>query len=139
MVKVRAVGKEREEMKRMAEIFRARMEGFLVNDYALRMSTGADHWNINSGESVAMEYSRYNYHSTDFHLPGPYRSSDHDPVVLGLNQSAAARLTCFVRVVVIPGATHLFEEPGTLEEAGRLAAAWFVRHLAPQPSVGSHP
>ena len=48
------------------------------------MSTGADHWNINSGESVALEYSRYNYHSTDFHDPGPYRSSDHDPVVLGL-------------------------------------------------------
>ena len=60
------------------------LDHILVNDYALRMSTGADHWNINSGESVAMEYSRYNYHSTDFHAPGPYRSSDHDPVVLGL-------------------------------------------------------
>ena len=60
------------------------LDHILVNDDALRMSTGADHWNINSGESVAMEYSRYNYHATDFHLPGPYRSSDHDPVVLGL-------------------------------------------------------
>lgn len=60
------------------------LDHILVNDFALRMSTGADHWNINSGESVAMEYSRYNYHSTDFHDPGPYRSSDHDPVVLGL-------------------------------------------------------
>lgn len=62
-----------------------------------------------------------------------------DSVVLGMNRSAVARMTCFARVVVIPGASHLFEEPGTLEEAGRLAAAWFVRHLAPQPSVGSHP
>jgi dienelactone hydrolase len=53
-----------------------------------------------------------------------------DPVVLGLNQSALARLTCFARLVVIPGASHLFEEPGTLEEAGRLAAAWFLRQLA---------
>lgn len=61
-----------------------------------------------------------------------------DPVVLDLNQVALAQLTCFARLVVIPGASHLFEEPGTLEEAGRLAAAWFVRHLAPQPSVGSH-
>jgi predicted extracellular nuclease len=60
------------------------LDHILVNDNALQMSTGADHWNINSGESVAMEYSRYNYHSTDFHAPGPYRSSDHDPVVLGL-------------------------------------------------------
>lgn len=60
------------------------LDHILVNDYALRMSTGADHWNINSGESVALEYSRYNYHATDFHRSGPYRSSDHDPVVLGL-------------------------------------------------------
>ena len=55
-----------------------------------------------------------------------------DPVVLELNQSALARLTCFTRLVVIPGASHLFEEPGTLEEAARLAAVWFVHHLAPQ-------
>ncbi len=62
-----------------------------------------------------------------------------DPVVLGLNQMALAQLTsCFARLVVIPGASHLFEEPGTLEEAGRLAAAWFAQHLARQPSVGSH-
>ena len=61
-----------------------------------------------------------------------------DPVVLDLNQGALAQLTCFARLVVIPGASHLFEEPGTLEEAGRLAAAWFVRHLERQPSVGSH-
>ena len=61
-----------------------------------------------------------------------------DPVVLDLNQMALAQLTCFARLVVIPGASHLFEEPGTLEETGRLAAAWFVRHLDRQPSVGSH-
>ncbi len=60
------------------------LDHVLVNAAALKMATGADHWNINSGESVALEYSRYNYHSTDFHDPGPYRSSDHDPVVLGL-------------------------------------------------------
>jgi dienelactone hydrolase len=61
-----------------------------------------------------------------------------DSQVLDLNQGAIAQLTCFARLVVIPGASHLFEEPGTLEEAGRLAAAWFVRHFIPQPSVGSH-
>jgi dienelactone hydrolase len=62
-----------------------------------------------------------------------------DPVVLDLNQMALAQLTCFARLVVIPGASHLFEEPGTLEEAGRLAAAWFVRHFALQPSAARHP
>lgn len=62
----------------------------------------------------------------------------HDPQVLALNQMAKARLTCFARLVVIPGASHLFEEPGTLEEAGRLAAAWFVHHFVRQPSAGAH-
>jgi NAD(P)-dependent dehydrogenase (short-subunit alcohol dehydrogenase family) len=38
---------------------------------------------------LALEYSRYHYHGTDFHDPGPYRSSDHDPVVLGLRAYTA--------------------------------------------------
>ena len=44
-----------------------------------------DIWNINSVESVALEYSRYNNNVTDFYVADAYRSSDHDPVVLGLN------------------------------------------------------
>lgn len=64
------------------------LDHILVNDAALALATGADHWNINSGESVALEYSRFNYHGTDFHQPDPYRSSDHDPVVLGLKAYA---------------------------------------------------
>ena len=54
-----------------------------------------------------------------------------DDVVLQLNEEALARLTCSKELVVIPGATHLFSEPGTLEEVSRLAKEWFVRHLAP--------
>jgi putative phosphoribosyl transferase len=53
-----------------------------------------------------------------------------DDVVLGLNERAAARLRCEHRLAVVPRATHLFEEPGTLEEAARLARDWFVTHLA---------
>jgi putative phosphoribosyl transferase len=53
-----------------------------------------------------------------------------DHAVLELNRQALRRLTCTKRLVVVPGATHLFEEPGTLEEAGRWAAEWFVHHLA---------
>jgi putative phosphoribosyl transferase len=52
-----------------------------------------------------------------------------DPVVLGLNQQARARLRCPSRLAVVPGATHLFEEPGTLEQAADLASGWFTRHL----------
>jgi putative phosphoribosyl transferase len=36
---------------------------------------------------------------------------------------------------VVPGATHLFEEPGTLEEVARLAADWFAHHLAGRPAI----
>lgn len=57
----------------------------LANDAAMAFLTGSDIWDVNAGESLAMEYSRWNYHGTDFHRPGPYRSSDHDPVVLGLD------------------------------------------------------
>jgi hypothetical protein len=39
------------------------------------------------------------------------------------------QLQCDKRLAIVPGATHLFEEPGTLEQAATLAAAWFGRHL----------
>jgi dienelactone hydrolase len=49
--------------------------------------------------------------------------------VISLNREAYARLRCEKELVIVPGATHLFEEPGTLEEVARLAAEWFQRHL----------
>lgn len=52
-----------------------------------------------------------------------------DQEVLRLNEQALAQLQCVKRLAVVPGATHLFEEPGTLEKVGELAAAWFSRHL----------
>ena len=54
-----------------------------------------------------------------------------DPVVAELNRAAAARLGGEWRLDVIPGATHLFEEPGTLERVCALAAEWFSRYLVP--------
>jgi putative phosphoribosyl transferase len=53
-----------------------------------------------------------------------------DDVVLELNREALAALRCAKRLDVVPGATHLFEEPGTLEIAARRAAEWFVEHLS---------
>jgi len=53
-----------------------------------------------------------------------------DDVVLDLNRRAQAELRCENHLAVVPGATHLFEEPGTLDAAAALARDWFVRHLA---------
>jgi putative phosphoribosyl transferase len=52
-----------------------------------------------------------------------------DRAVLRLNEEAAAQLHCEHRLDVVPGATHLFEEPGTLERVADLARDWFLRHL----------
>jgi putative phosphoribosyl transferase len=52
-----------------------------------------------------------------------------DTDVLALNEQALAELAGVKQLAVVPGATHLFEEPGTLAEAARLAAEWFARHL----------
>jgi len=51
-----------------------------------------------------------------------------DTEVLALNREAYARLSCEKELAVVPGATHLFEEPGALDEVARQAAAWFTRH-----------
>jgi putative phosphoribosyl transferase len=53
-----------------------------------------------------------------------------DDLVLDLNRAALAELTCEKRLAIVPGATHLFEEPGTLEEVMSLAGEWFWDHLA---------
>ena len=52
-----------------------------------------------------------------------------DDVVIDLNRVAYTALHCEKRLEIIPGATHLFEEPGTLEAVSALAADWFSRHL----------
>jgi hypothetical protein len=50
-------------------------------------------------------------------------------LVLQLNREALSRLRVEKALVVVAGATHLFEEPGALDEVSRLAADWFVQHL----------
>ena len=49
--------------------------------------------------------------------------------VIGMNQEALAQLTCPKRMIIVPGATHLFEEPGTLEQVAVHAGDWFERYL----------
>lgn len=58
---------------------------------------------------------------------------DRDYQVIELNRAAQRRLVCPSRLALVPGATHLFEEPGTLEQAAQLARDHFVRTLHPKP------
>jgi putative phosphoribosyl transferase len=53
----------------------------------------------------------------------------HDFPVITLNEQAFAQFRCAKEIDIVPGASHLFEEPGALEEVARLAADWFNRHL----------
>jgi putative phosphoribosyl transferase len=56
---------------------------------------------------------------------------DDEPVI-SMNREALAKLKCpDKKLVIVPGATHLFEEPGTLEEVARVAAEWFNLHFKP--------
>jgi len=52
-----------------------------------------------------------------------------DDAVIEMNREAMARMQCEVKLELIPGATHLFEEPGALEQVAHLASDWFRRHL----------
>lgn len=61
-----------------------------------------------------------------------------DPGVAGLNEDSFAHLTCEKRMVIVEGATHLFEEKGALEAVAELAASWFGAHLT-RREAGSMP
>jgi putative phosphoribosyl transferase len=53
----------------------------------------------------------------------------NDDIVIELNEQARDRMRCEVKLEIIPGATHLFEEPGTLEKVATLASDWFAKHI----------
>jgi len=59
----------------------------------------------------------------------------NDDIVIELNEQARDRMRCEVKLEIIPGATHLFEEPGTLEKVATLASDWFAKHIG---SARSH-
>ncbi len=76
-------------------------------------------------------------------LAGPYLSrvtaptlllvGGDDGPVIGMNEEALEQLTCPKELMIIPGASHLFEEPGTLEQVAKEALHWFQRYLHPKP------
>jgi putative phosphoribosyl transferase len=59
----------------------------------------------------------------------------NDDIVIELNEQARDRMRCEVKLEIIPGATHLFEEPGTLEKVATIASDWFAKHIG---SARSH-
>ncbi|MGF3052395.1 ExeM/NucH family extracellular endonuclease [Microbacterium sp. YY-03] len=69
------------------------LDHVLLSPSALERSTGATVWDINAGEALALEYSRYNSVGALYHEASPYRSSDHDPVLVGLNAGQVASST----------------------------------------------
>ena len=60
----------------------------------------------------------------------------NDDVVIELNEQARDRMRCEVKLEIVRGATHLFEEPGALEKVAKLASDWFLLHAA--GSAGPH-
>lgn len=63
------------------------LDHVLTSEALVEDVTGADIWNINSVESIGLEYSRFNSNVTDLYAEGPFRSSDHDPLIMGLDRS----------------------------------------------------
>lgn len=59
----------------------------------------------------------------------------YDEVVIGLNDDAYGKLHCPKDFRIVPAATHLFEEPGKLEQVAELSTKWFTKHLKPQPAT----
>lgn len=68
-------------------------------------------------------------HLRDVRAPTLLIVGGHDLTVLDLNEQARAQMRCESDLAVVPGATHLFEEPGTLQAAAELARDWFLRYL----------
>ncbi|SNT09174.1 Dienelactone hydrolase [Streptosporangium subroseum] len=67
------------------------------------------------------------------HQPTLLIVGERDPAVLNLNREAMRELRGETRLEIVPGASHLFEEPGTLEQVAHLAGEWFLRHLPQTP------
>jgi putative phosphoribosyl transferase len=72
-------------------------------------------------------------HLHEVHQPTLLIVGQRDPIVIDINRQAMKRLEGEKRLVIIPGASHLFEEPGALEQVAGLARDWFVRCIGSEP------
>ncbi len=74
---------------------------------------------------------------TRVHAPTLLIVGGRDEMVLGLNRQAKSLMPAPCRIAVVPGATHTFDEPGTLERVADLACEWFTTHLATTRNLAS--
>ncbi|KRE81557.1 ExeM/NucH family extracellular endonuclease [Arthrobacter sp. Soil763] len=120
------------------------LDHILASPAANAVVTGADIWNINSVESVALEYSRYNNNVTDYYAADQFRASDHDPVVVGLDLKAGATVPASVDLNFlgindfhgrIDSNTVLFA--GTIEKLRAAAAPGATAFLSAGDNIGA--
>ena len=64
------------------------------------------------------------------HAPTLLIVGGNDDIVIQLNEKARDQMRCEVKLEIVPGATHLFDEPGALEKVAKLASDWFIHHLS---------
>ncbi|MCR2818793.1 ExeM/NucH family extracellular endonuclease [Microbacterium sp. zg.Y1090] len=114
------------------------LDHVLLNDAALGRATGADIWNINSGEALALEYSRFRSHGTEFYAPDVYRSSDHDPIKVGLSAEAAPTVLTLLGINDFHGRidANTVKFAGTVEQL-REGAAGDVLFLSAGDNIGA--
>ncbi|MFC4244555.1 ExeM/NucH family extracellular endonuclease [Gryllotalpicola reticulitermitis] len=120
------------------------LDHVLANAAALKLVTGADVWQINAQESVAFDYSRYNYNVTQlFDGTNPFAASDHDPVVVGLNPQTAPAAPTLSFTTPTDGATVTGTIPVSVSLAGTSLQAYNLRvdsaglQYAYQPQSGT--
>ncbi|MCL2795366.1 MAG: ExeM/NucH family extracellular endonuclease [Microbacteriaceae bacterium] len=102
----------------------------LANAAALKMVTGADVWEINAQESVAFDYSRYNYNATQlFDGSEPFAASDHDPVVVGLTLPVSTPAPAAWSATVVYNAGDLVSYDGATWQA-----QWYTKGDVPGAS-----
>ncbi|TQJ39724.1 5'-nucleotidase [Arthrobacter sp. SLBN-112] len=117
------------------------LDHILASPAANAVVTGADIWNINSVESVALEYSRYNNNITNYYAPDQFRASDHDPVVVGLNlPSTPATVDLnLLNINDLHGRidTNTVQFAGTIEKLRAAAAPGATAFLSAGDNIGA--
>ncbi len=112
------------------------LDHVLANDAALSLVTGADVWNINSAESTAYQYSRYNYNLNSIALynADPFSSSDHDPEIVGLDlaEVVVEPATRDIQILATNDFHGRLQNNATGAEAGAAVLAGAIKQLRSQ-------
>ncbi|WP_102509259.1 ExeM/NucH family extracellular endonuclease [Sanguibacter massiliensis] len=117
------------------------LDHVLLNASMLERATGADIWNINAPESIALEYSRYNSHGKLFYDESAFRSSDHDPVIAAFqanDASATSKLT-FLNINDFHGRidSNTVKFAGTIEQLRKSAGEGSTLFLSAGDNIGA--